>query len=115
MNLKPILGRVLMFSPTKPRKTGNLGLIYRPEQSLKHGEYTQSRFCWIVSWADDCKTLVRENLNEKGKVVAIPDSFCFIHNDVDLWDDFKDDPAFIGLKTYAEQYDCDIETKMALS
>lgn len=101
-----------MFSPTRARVMGKTGKLYRPETTLKHGEYTESRLCWVVAWADDCKILPREGLAEKGKLVTIPDSFCFIHNDVDLWDEYKDDPAFIGLTNYAEQYKCDIETKM---
>lgn len=112
MNLKPVQGRVLLFSPVRSRVIGKTGVLFKAETHLKIGEYTETRLCWVADWANDCKTLVQENLSRKGAVVAIPDSFCYIHNDLDLWDDYKKDPAFAGLVKYAEKYKCDIETKM---
>ena len=109
--MKPLFRRVLMFSPTQEKKIGK-GVLWGNEKNLKHGEYTRCRPCWIFSWADDCKTLIQENLNKVGKLVLIPDSFCLIQNDINLWPEYEHRVEFAGLKDDCEKFSADVDTKM---
>lgn len=70
--------------------------LYVPNSN--RGNMTRSEDIFVLSVADDCR-----DKWQKGQHLLISDAFELEPVDLDLWDKYKDDPAFEKLKKFNDE------------
>jgi hypothetical protein len=100
---KPLGRRIIVFHVPIRRKT--LGGIYTGNP--RRGAYSRVEDVWIVSLGGE----VREKL-KPGQKAYLEDAFELDETNLDLWDQFKENERFTGLRDFVEEVDGEVYTKI---
>lgn len=102
--LRPRNHRLLVFQVPFRQKL-DCGL-YAPRATYK--AFSRAEDIWIIAAANDCD----QGPWVKGMHGVVSDAFELDPTDFDLWEQLKDDPAFVGLKEFAAGCEGEIQTKL---
>lgn len=104
MKVTPLKNRYIVFSvPVRRRIEGSV--LYKGNP--KRYAYNRAEEVWIVSCGQLCKEQFKP-----GTHAWLNDSFELEPTNLNLWDEFKDDPNFKRLKEFVELVDGDVHSSL---
>lgn len=104
MTIRPTFKRLVVFQVPERRKLKSGLFVGAP----KNGSIGRWQELWVVAASPNCGFEY-----SKGVKVWVQDGFeLYDIDDLGLWDELKDDPAFASLKAFAEECEGDVITKL---
>ncbi len=102
--VRALRNRLIVFSVPVRRKTKNGLYVY----NSKRAQYFGGEDVWVISAGDR----VHEEALKPGARAMVNDGMELEPSDLELWNDFKDNPLFAELKAYVEEVDGEVRTQI---
>lgn len=102
--IKPRNRRIIVFQLVERQKIAGSSL-YMPNAS--RGSYTRAEDFWVLNSADDCRLPW-----PKGTHGLVSDGFELEPINLELWEEYKSDPAFVELRSYEQELEGKVVTKL---